>query len=314
MIDHDRGPIQGYAFGNFSGRAVMYRAWILGVACFLPSIGRADAAPINCPPCEAWNKDQAPFQIFGNTYYVGTHGLSSILIASSAGHVLIDGALPQSAPLIARHVEQLGFRMRDVKVILNSHAHFDHAGGIAELQKMSGAQVIASDVAANVLRTGKVDRSDPQSRQLPAYPGSNNVEALGKRKSIDLGGLHLSVIHTPGHTPGGTSWSWKSCEDERCLSIVYGDSLTAVSDDSFKYGGDARYPNARADMFASISAIGAVPCDILVTPHPEVAGLWSVLDEHGEGNRAQLIDSSACKRYAAAAKARFDRRLESERR
>ena len=236
----------------------MNRWWIVGVVCLL-SLAGAKAASIDCAQCEAWNKDQAPFRIFGNTYYVGTRGLSSVLITSSAGHVLIDGALPQSAPLIARHVEQLGFSMSDVKVILNSHVHFDHAGGIAELQKTSGAKVIAGDIAANVLRSGKPDRSDPQFGYLIPYSGASNVEALGERKSVVLGALHLDVIHTPGHTPGGTSWTWKSCEDERCLTVVYGDSLSAVSDDSFKYSGDERYPNAAADMLGSTAALDTVP-------------------------------------------------------
>jgi len=289
----------------------MYRWSIAGVV-FLLSLTVAGAAAIDCDQCENWNKDQAPFQIFGNTYYVGTHGLSSVLVTSPAGHVLIDGALPQSAPSIARHIEQLGFRMRDVKIILNSHAHFDHAAGIAELQKISGAKVIASDIAAKVLRSGKADRTDPQFESLPAYAGSSNVEALGQRKSVTLGTLQLNVIHTPGHTPGGTSWTWKSCEDQRCVNVVYADSLTAVSDDSFKYGGDERYPKAADDMRASIVAIDAVPCDILVSAHPDLSNLWSVFDEHGKGERARLIDATSCKRYAAAGKARLDKRLAGE--
>jgi metallo-beta-lactamase class B len=287
----------------------MYRALIIGI-CLAPSI--ATAAAIKCEQCDAWNRDQAPFQIFGNTYFVGVRGLSSVLITSPDGHILVDGALPQSAPLIARHVEQLGFRMSDVKVILNSHVHYDHAGGIAELQKLSGAKVIASDIAAKVLRTGKVDRNDPQFELMKPYPGASNVEALGTRESVEVGKLKLRVIHTPGHTPGGTSWTWTSCEAERCLNIVYGDSLNAISDDSFKYSGDKRYPSARSDMAASIAAIGATPCDILVAAHPDFTGLLTLMDEQGKGERSQLIDSSACKRYAAAGKERFDKRLEQE--
>ena len=287
----------------------MYRALILGI--FLaPSL--AAAASIDCEQCDDWNRDQAPFQIFGNTYYVGVRGLSSVLVTSADGHILIDGALPQSAPLIARHVEQLGFRMSDVKVILNSHVHYDHAGGIAELQKLSGAKVIASDIAAKVLRAGKVDRSDPQFEVMRPYPGAKNVEALGTRDSVAVGKLKLRVIHTPGHTPGGTSWTWTSCEAERCLNVVYGDSLNAISDDSFKYSGDPRYPNAGSDMTASIAAISATPCDILVAAHPDFTGLLTLIDEQGKGDRSQLIDSSACKRYAAAGKERFDKRLEQE--
>ena len=291
----------------------MHRASLMCVVALLSFSECADAASIDCSQCEAWNRDQAPFQVFGNTYYVGPHGLSSVLITSPAGHVLIDGALPQSAPLIARHVRELGFKISDVKVILNSHAHFDHSGGIAELQKLSGAKVIASDLAADVLRSGKVGRNDPQFEILEATPSVSNVEALGARQSIQLGELKLNVIHTPGHTPGGTTWYWQSCEAGRCLNIVYGDSLTTVSDDSFKYAGDDRYPKAAADVLASIAAVAAAPCDILISAHPERTGLWSVIDEQGRGDRARLIDASVCKRYAEDSKEYFDKRLERER-
>ena len=147
----------------------MRRAWISALPV---SSRQATQSPlsIDCERCEAWNQEQAPFRIFGNTYYVGVRGLSSILITSPEGHVLIDGALPQSAPLIAQHVKQLGFDIDDVKVILNSHVHYDHAGGIAELQKTSGAKVIASDIAAKVLRTGKVERNDPQFEIMKPFP------------------------------------------------------------------------------------------------------------------------------------------------
>jgi metallo-beta-lactamase class B len=289
----------------------MFRFW-LAVSLSLPWFFPAEAASVECPQCEGWNKDQVPFQIFGNTYYVGTRGLSAILITSASGHVLIDGALPQSAPLIARHVEQLGFEMSDVKAILNSHVHVDHAGGIAELQQMSGAKVYGSDIAAKVLRTGKAEANDPQFGQLPGYPGSADVEALGRRKTVEAGALKVDVVHTPGHTPGGTTWTWKSCERDRCLNIVYGDSLNAVSDKEFKYGGDARYPTAAADMRASIAAFEAMPCDILVAAHPEFTGLWSVFDEQGKGDRTKLVDSSACQRYAAGARERFEKRLADE--
>jgi metallo-beta-lactamase class B len=270
------------------------------------------AASIDCERCDVWNADQAPFQVFGNTYYVGVRGLSSVLITSPEGHILIDGALPQSAPLIARHVEQLGFKVSDIKLILNSHVHYDHAGGIAELQKLSGAKVIASDSAAKALRTGKVERNDPQFEVMTPYPGAKSVEALGSRESVEVGKLKLRVMHTPGHTPGGTSWTWTSCESDRCLNVVYGDSLTAVADDSFKYSGDQRYPNAAGDMAASIAAIAATPCDILIAAHPDFTGLLTVIDDQGKGDRAQLIDPSSCKRYAAIAKERFGKRLEDE--
>lgn len=128
-----------------------------------------------CAQCAEWNGRQKPFRIFANSYYVGTHGLSSILITSTAGHVLIDGALPESAQQIAANIQTLGFRIQDVKVILNSHVHFDHAGGIAELKRLSGARVIASEWSAGVLKKGGIARDDPQ------YGETRGIARIGRR-------------------------------------------------------------------------------------------------------------------------------------
>jgi metallo-beta-lactamase class B len=195
---------------------------------------------------------------------------------------------------------------------LNSHTHYDHAGGIAELQKLSGAKVIASDKAAPVLRSGRVGPDDPQVLHLLPFPSVSNVEALGRRSSIDVGTLKLSVIHTPGHAPGGTSWHWQSCEADHCLNMIYSDSLNAVADDAFKYSGDPRYPTAAQDLTSSMAAIAAAPCDILLTAHPELSGLWTTIDERGSGDRAKLIDSTACQRYVATTRQLLTKRLASE--
>jgi metallo-beta-lactamase class B len=131
----------------------------------VPARGQRSALP--CKACAEWNRPQTPFHIFANTYYVGTRGLSAILITSEAGHVLIDGGLPESAEPIASSVRALGFKVEDVRLILNSHAHFDHAGGIAELQRMSGAGVAATLWSVSVLTSGAVPRSDPQFGVAP---------------------------------------------------------------------------------------------------------------------------------------------------
>ena len=232
----------------------MRRAWIFGAAC-LPSSLSAVAAVHRLRALRAWNQEQAPFQIFGNTYYVGVRGLSSVLITSPDGHVLIDGALPQSAPLIAQHVEQLGFKIErrqdhpEFACALRSRRRHRRA---AEAQRReSHCERYRGEGPAN--GQGRSQRS--AVRDLKPFPAVKNVEALGARKSVEVGKLQLRVIHTPGHTPGGTSWTWTSCEAERCLNVVYGDSLNAVSDDSFKYCGDERYPNAASDMLSSIAAI-----------------------------------------------------------
>src|SRR5580698_8421829 len=122
---------------------------------------QADPA-IRCSQCEAWNRPQAPFRVYGDTYYVGVAGLTSILIASPQGLILLDGALPQSAPLIAAHIASLGFRVGDIRLIVNTHAHFDHAGGIAALQRASGAAVASSPAGARALEAGRPVPEDPQ--------------------------------------------------------------------------------------------------------------------------------------------------------
>jgi metallo-beta-lactamase class B len=295
---------------TIQGASMRYSAFIFCSA--LLSLGSTHAASIDCASCEAWNKEQAPFQIFGNTYYVGTHGLGAVLITSPQGHVLIDGGLPQSAPLIAKHIAQVGFKVTDVKVILNSHAHYDHAGGISELQKLSGAKVLASNAAMTALKTGKAEPNDPQFAVLLPFPPVSNVQSINDNGTVTVGPIALNVIHTPGHAPGGTSWTWRSCEATRCLDIVYGDSLNAVSDDSFKYSGDRRYPNAKAELSRSMAAVAAARCDILITVHTEFSKLWSVFDENGKGKREELVDAAACSRYADGARARFEKRLDSE--
>jgi metallo-beta-lactamase class B len=120
-------------------KCVVASGVMLGVASVSSNLCAAGRSVSQCANCEQWNMPQAPFRIYGNSYYVGTHGLSAVLIISDFGHVLIDGGLPESAAQIAQNIATLGLKVGDIKAILNSHAHFDHGGGIAELQRLSGA-------------------------------------------------------------------------------------------------------------------------------------------------------------------------------
>jgi metallo-beta-lactamase class B len=263
---------------------------------------------------KSWNEDQQPFKLFGNSYYVGTHGLSSVLITSDQGHILIDGDLAESAPLIRHHIEQLGFKLKDIKLIVNSHAHFDHAGGIAELQKLTGARVAASPWAKATLDSGHSDKQDPQfSKVLPIAPLEKKAQVIHDGEQLNVGELHITAHFTPGHTPGGTTWTWRSCEGERCLNLVYADSLNAVSAEGFRFSGDPNYPHAAEDLRGSIKTIAALPCDILVSAHPEASDVWSRVEKRNAGDKDGLIDTAACSRYADAAGQRLEIRLEEER-
>jgi len=254
---------------------------------------------------------QKSFRIFGNTYYVGTHGLSSILITSPRGHVLIDGGLPESAPLILANIRSLGFRAEDVKLILNSHAHYDHAGGIEALRGATGASVAASVWSARVIEAGKSIAGDPQLGLVLPYPNVPSVRVIADGQVLKSGDVELTAHFTGGHTPGGTTWSWKSCEGERCLDLVYADSQTPVSADDFLFTKSATYPTAIADFEHSFSVLQGLSCDVLLTPHPGASNLFerfAVRDSGGGG----LVDREACRRLAANARKQLADRIAKE--
>ena len=283
-------------------------AMLLGDA----ALGQKAAPP--CASCVEWNKAQPPFRIFGNTYYVGTHGLSSVLITSPAGHVLMDGDLPESAGLIADSIRSLGFRLEDVKLIVNSHVHFDHAGGIAELQRRSGARVKASKWSAQVLRKGGVGRGDPQYGTLPSIAAVRNVSTFRDGESLRVGEITVTPHLTPGHTPGGTSWTWKSCDGAVCHDMVYADSLNPISAPGFRFSKSRVYPQAIGDFEKSFAFFETAPCDVLITAHPELSGLWDrlALREKG-GTPDPMVDSGACRKLAESGREKLRQRLASER-
>lgn len=289
-----------------------FRRWILLglLAATFVGLAPGQSATPPCASCAEWNRPRVPFRIFGNTYYVGPLGLSSVLITSDAGHVLIDGALPQSVPQIVANIRALGFRIEDVKLILNSHVHFDHAGGIAELQRITGARVVASKWSAAVLRKGGVGRDDPQYGSVAPVAAVKHVDELRDGESFRVGDIVITAHLTPGHTPGGTSWTWKSCESAVCRNLVYADSLTPVSADGFKF---TKSPDAAADFEKSFAFLESVPCDVLVTVHPDVSRLWDRVEARERGVKPDpMVDSAACHQLAERGREQFRRRLASE--
>ena len=266
-----------------------------------------------CASCTEWNKAQPPFRIFGNTYYVGTHGLSSVLITSAAGHVLIDGDLPESAGMIAENIRQLGFRITDVKLIVNSHVHFDHAGGIAELQRRSGAKVVVSEWSGRVLKNGGVGKGDPQHGTLRPVAAVKNVTIFRDGESLHVGDISVTPHLTPGHTPGGTSWTWKSCQGKVCHDMVYADSLNPISGPGFRFSSNRDYPHAIEDFEKSFAFLETVPCDYLITAHPELSDLWVHLDLREKGAKPDpLLESGACRRLAEGFREKLRQRLADE--
>jgi metallo-beta-lactamase class B len=266
-----------------------------------------------CDGCAEWNEPQRPFRVHGNTWYVGTRGLSAILITSPDGHVLLDAGLPESAPLIAASIRALGFALEDVKLLLNSHAHFDHAGGLAALQQATGAEVALHPWSAKVLRMGTSLPDDPQFGLYLPFPGVRASRALSDREVVHLGSLALTAHFTGGHTPGGTTWSWKSCDEGRCWDMVYADSQTPIGDDRFRFSGSTRYPAVIADFERGHTRLERMPCDVLLTPHPGFAEIFARLARREGGEPDAFRDAGACRAYATWARQRLAQRLDSER-
>jgi metallo-beta-lactamase class B len=259
-------------------------------------------ASINCGDCARWNEARDPVRLYGESWYVGVGGLSSVLIASQDGLVLIDGDLPQSAPLIEANIAKLGLKVADIKVILVSHEHFDHVGGVAAVQKDSGARVLAGAEAAKALTRGHPTEADPQYQPNDPFhfPAVKTVETVQDGQVLRLGNLAITAHRTPGHTPGSTSWSWQSCDEGKCLNLVYADSLTAVTTNGY------RFSSIASSYRASIAKVRDLPCDILISTHPSASSFWERVEKHA------LIDPNACRAYADNAERNLDRRLAEE--
>jgi metallo-beta-lactamase class B len=295
----------------------MNKSMIAGVLLALAAGAQAVDTPdaVNCESCAAWNRPQAPFNVYGNTWYVGTAGLSALLVTSPQGHILLDGALPQSAPQIEKNIAALGFKITDVKLIVNSHAHWDHAGGIAALQRASGAIVAASASGAQGLQGGTNVKDDPQYEAEHAVHIAKvaNVKVVADGETLSVGPLRLTAHLTPGHTPGGTTWTWRSCENGKCADVVYAESLSAVSSDDFHFTGDAQHPDISASFLASVDTVRKLPCDIVISTHPSFTQTFEKLAAKTPANNPFLAPGG-CRAYADAAGKALEKRLDSERR
>lgn len=286
---------------------------ILLSAMALACVSACTGSNALAPPSDSrasWTQPQKPFRIYGDTYYVGSRGLSAILIASPEGHVLIDSTLQENVAMIEANIRSLGFRVEDIKLILNSHTHSDHAGGIAALAHDSGAEVAASAKSAKALALGGDDPEDPQHGMAPFYPKVTKVRIVADGETVHVGALALRMHAMPGHTPGSTGWTWRSCEGNRCLSMVYADSITLFSTPDYRYA-DPAHPERVADYRHTLAMLAALPCDILLTPHPR-DDFFEKAARIAPGKPNPLIDTQACQAYAAEGKQNREQRMQKE--
>lgn len=270
-------------------------------------------APIAEDHARQWLGPREPARIHGNTFLVGFEGLEVALIETSDGLILVDGAVPQAVPALVDHLARLGFRLQDVKYILSTEPHYDHSGGIAALARDSGATVVASPEAAEVLARGRSGPDDPQFADLPPFPAVSRLKPLRDGETLTLGDVTVTARATPGHTPGSMSWSWRSCEGGDCVDVVFAASLNPISADGYRFSD----PGSRVlhDGFRrTFQAFRDLPCDILISSHPGPAGINEKLARHrAQPDPNPFIEAGACRAFADRYEGLFERRLARER-
>jgi metallo-beta-lactamase class B len=269
----------------------------------VPARGQIDplTRPMATERAKEWLAPVPPEKIFGNTYLVGFGGLSIALIDTGAGLILIDGALPQTAPAIMNNVRALGFDPKDIKFILSTEPHFDHSGGLAALARDTGATIVASARGAEGLRLGAHMKDDPQLGYGGRWPRVTRLRVVKDREVLRLGRTAITAHATSGHTMGSMSWNWKACEGKVCKAIVFAASLNPVSADGYRYIAPSSAAIIRG-FAASYERMDRLPCDILISAHPDNAGQGRYNDTPG-----------ACRRYAARSRELLAKRLTRER-
>ena len=249
-----------------------------------------------------WTQAVTPFRVAGNVYFVGTKGIGVYLITAGKQAILLDGGLEQNAAQIEKNIQALGFKLSDIKIILNSHAHYDHAGGIAKIKQDTGAAVYASPGDRWALEHGTHDgETDYPRGHVPAVHVDH---VLTDGESVALGGVRVKATFTPGHTRGCTTWSTDVIAPNRVLTVVFPCSLTP--------GGNIlvdnkTYPAIVSDYQSSFVKIGAMKADIVLTSHPEFADVLGREALAKAGRADAFIDTKLLSRIVADARGDFDK-------
>lgn len=254
------------------------------------------------PESQKWNAPVAPFRIAGNVYYVGAAEVSSFLIATPKGLIVIDGGFEETAPAIEANIRALGFDPAGVRILLNSHAHFDHAGGLKKLRDDTGARLYASEGDAPMLARGGKD--DPQFGDRFLFPAVTPDALLRDGDRVTLGGTTLVAHITPGHTRGCTTWTMKVRDGGKSYDVVFVGSASVPSE--YRLVRNPKYPDAVADYRRQFATLQSLPCDIFLASH---GSMFHLKEKMAKGS---FVDPEGYKTFVALAKAAFEAHVKQE--
>jgi len=263
--------------------------WVAAGAVLLT--GCAATSVMAGGPDEAARQPHKPFKIYGNTYYVGSAGYSAVLVTSDYGYVLIDTGPKEIASQVAANIQQLGFQLNELKAILVSDARPEHAGGIGELQQLSGAQVYTARPGDQKLRPGeKPLKEDPrEGAHMGSYPLVPQVWVVQDDQLLGIGNVRVRSLLTPGGAPEAVSWSWDACDGSKCIAAIYAASLETD-------GKARRDAEGRKAVEAGLARLEGASCELLLTPRPDDSGGLARL-EQADAKEDALRKPGACKAY-----------------
>jgi metallo-beta-lactamase class B len=275
------------------------KALSLALVLALATVGAARADNSN------WTKPIRPYRVVGNIYYVGSEGLSAWLITSSEGHVLLDsGASAEGAQLIERNIATLGFKLTDVKILINTHAHFDHAGGMAQLKADTGAKVWASRLDEPSLEKGQ--HFGDNANGLTPFSAVKVDKSFGDGQKLNLGETKLVAHITPGHTIGCTSWTTAVIEKGRPLAVTFPCSLSVAGN---VLVGNKTHRAIVADYRSTFAKLRTLPTDVMLPSHEEQGDLLAKRQKLLRGDNNAFIDPTELNRFVDASEAAFNKEL-----
>lgn len=248
-----------------------------------------------------WNKPTEPFKMIGNVYYVGTDGLASYLITSPQGHILVDTVMPEATSQIKANIEKLGFKVTDIKYLLNTHAHIDHTGGLAEMKAASGAQLVAGEADKPLLEGGYY----PGAREETAlnFPPVKVDRTVREGDQVTVGDVTLTARETPGHSPGCTSWEFSVKDGDATRSVLIFCSGTVALN---RLVTNPTHPGIVTDYRKTFARAKDMKVDVLLAPHPEMYRMQDKRAMLSDGAPNPFVNPGEFNAYAATLEKAFD--------